>query len=129
MAEFLRSGHTMLNMACPVCNNPIFRDKNGDKYCPICNKRVLIIKNESQQKVLNPKKIDDNNYKFIENNQVSLNNVLISFRNIIIKKIDWLSKKLEEETDIDLIKKILKLLLYCYDIINKSNNLINSDKL
>ncbi len=30
MADLLRSGHTMLNLACPVCNNPLFRNKDKE---------------------------------------------------------------------------------------------------
>ena len=47
MAELLRSGHTMLNLACPVCNNPLFRNKDNEILCPICNKRVLVKENDS----------------------------------------------------------------------------------
>ena len=53
MAELLRSGHTMLNLACPVCNNPLFRNKDNEILCPICNKRVLVKKNDSIQQKSN----------------------------------------------------------------------------
>lgn len=48
-AELLRQGATMLDMACPICNMPLFRLKNGDVVCPIHGK-VYIVKNEEEEK-------------------------------------------------------------------------------
>ena len=58
MADLLRSGNTMLNMACPVCNNPLFRNKEGNTFCPTCNRNVVIIDNSVYQKdkIKDPKK-------------------------------------------------------------------------
>nr|MDO8085748.1 Sjogren's syndrome/scleroderma autoantigen 1 family protein [Candidatus Sigynarchaeum springense] len=42
MAKALREGARMLDLACPVCNNPIFQVRSGEKMCVACERRVLI---------------------------------------------------------------------------------------
>jgi uncharacterized Zn finger protein (UPF0148 family) len=49
MADLLRSGYTMLNIACPVCNNPIFQNREKNKFCPTCNREVLVVDNKISQ--------------------------------------------------------------------------------
>ncbi|MHA1680631.1 MAG: Sjogren's syndrome/scleroderma autoantigen 1 family protein [Promethearchaeota archaeon] len=41
MSVFLKQGATMLDLSCPVCNNPLFQLKNGDKACVICERKVI----------------------------------------------------------------------------------------
>jgi uncharacterized Zn finger protein (UPF0148 family) len=41
MAKALREGAKMLDLACPVCNNPIFQVKSGEKVCVSCERKVL----------------------------------------------------------------------------------------
>ena len=48
-AELLRQGATMLDIACPICNMPLFRLKNGDIVCPNHGK-VYLVKNEEEEK-------------------------------------------------------------------------------
>jgi UPF0148 protein len=48
MAELLRSGNTMLNRSCPVCNTPIFRNQEGDLFCPSCDREVKIVDDKSK---------------------------------------------------------------------------------
>jgi len=114
MAELLRSGHTMLNLACPVCNNPLFRNKDKEVFCPICNKRVLIQKNDNIQQKSNTslEKRMINDEKLIKTNR----NLL---KNIIREKIDYISQKLKDETQIDLIERYIKILTDIYDLLNK----------
>ncbi|MHA1749976.1 MAG: Sjogren's syndrome/scleroderma autoantigen 1 family protein [Promethearchaeota archaeon] len=41
MAHYLMSGAKMLDLACPICNNPIFQLKNGEKACVVCERKVV----------------------------------------------------------------------------------------
>ncbi|MFX1315140.1 MAG: Sjogren's syndrome/scleroderma autoantigen 1 family protein [Promethearchaeota archaeon] len=123
MADLLRSGHKMLNMACPICNNPIFKKRSGETFCPTCNRKVLIVKNKSHQK--NAKiesRIQKNNNEdtkvFKEKNEV-----LLFLKEVIIEKIDYFSKKLKSETQIDLIERYINILLNFYEILFKYSNL------
>ena len=123
MADLLRSGHKMLNMACPICNNPIFKKRSGETFCPTCNREVLIVKNKNHQKNL---KIESNIQK---NNIEDINvvkeksNVLLFLKEVIIEKIDFFSKKLKNENQIDLIERYISILLNFYDLLFKYSNL------
>jgi len=48
MAELLRSGAVMLQVACPVCATPLF--KHGkDTFCAKCNRPVVILKSAEEE--------------------------------------------------------------------------------
>ena len=57
MAQLLRSGNTMLNQACPVCNNPIFRNKDGKVFCPICNRELMFVNADNEKDFKNKEEI------------------------------------------------------------------------
>ncbi len=40
-AELLLKGSKMLNIACPVCDNPIYEMKDHTMYCVNCEKNVV----------------------------------------------------------------------------------------
>ncbi|MHA1725730.1 MAG: Sjogren's syndrome/scleroderma autoantigen 1 family protein [Promethearchaeota archaeon] len=103
MAELLRTGNTMLNLACPICNNPIFRNKKGEIFCAICNRPVKIIKDEIDDKEENTRK------KIKENGKID-SSELSSIKNIILSKLNRLAKKLSKEEQIDLIDKYIRLM-------------------
>ena len=44
MADLLRQGATLTELACPACASPLFRLKNGDLWCERCEKKVIVIK-------------------------------------------------------------------------------------
>ena len=122
MADLLRSGHTMLNLACPVCNNPLFRDKNNDIFCSICKKKVIIKKNEE---------IDKSSKPFEKKNEISETLEYIddkgyynfnSLKTILAEKIKWVSQKLEKETQLDLIERYIEVLIKLFDFLKKFLN-------
>ncbi len=123
MADLLRSGHKMLNMACPICNNPIFQRRNGETFCPTCNREVLIIESKSHQINSKTKANIDKNIIKEKNAVLEHNDAVIFLKQVIIEKIDLFSKKLKKETQIDMIERYAKLLLDFYDILNKFSNL------
>ena len=108
MADLLRSGHTMLNIACPICINPIFKNKNGEKYCPVCNKKVIIVENEAtlETKELYKESIANNDNRTI----------WISVKEEILKKVAWLIENLREETQIEQIEHYINLLSKCFKL-------------
>ena len=120
MAELLRSGHTMLNLACPICNNPLFRNKDNEILCPICNKRVLVKKNENKQQISNKSlekriKNDEKIKKTKRNSDLKF----IYLKKIIGEKIEYISQKLKDEIQIDLIEYYIKILTNLFDLLNK----------
>jgi len=44
MADLLRQGATLTDLACPACASPLSRLKNGDLLCAKCEKKVVIVK-------------------------------------------------------------------------------------
>ena len=108
MAQILRSGNTMLNQACPVCNNPIFRDKNGKVFCPICNREVMFVDTKVE-----------NNLKDKERNDIIIQEKVIRspLKQVLLEKIEYISQKLKSETQIDLIDKYVMLLIRCFELL------------
>ena len=118
MADLLRSGNTMLNMACPVCNNPLFRKKSGETFCPICEKKVLIVKNKAGQ---DSETIKENSECFKNQEQINISRykeTLILLKNVIFEKIKWITQELKTETQIHLIKTYSEILSKFIIILN-----------
>ena len=114
MADLLRMGYTMLNIACPVCNNPIFRNKEGEKFCPSCNRKVVVMNNNNNQK--KPNDIS----KYTQNlSDFSENDILNSIKLVIGKKIQLVLQKLDDEIEIELIKKYSVLLSDLYKFLKQ----------
>jgi UPF0148 protein len=44
MADLLRQGATLTELACPECSSPLFRLKSGDIWCGKCEKKVIVVK-------------------------------------------------------------------------------------
>jgi UPF0148 protein len=44
MADLLRQGATLTELACPACASPLFRLRSGDLWCAKCEKKVVILK-------------------------------------------------------------------------------------
>ncbi len=44
MADLLRQGATLTDLACPVCSSPLFRLKDGTLWCGKDEKKVIILK-------------------------------------------------------------------------------------
>jgi len=111
MADLLRRGYSMLNLSCPVCNNPIFSDKKGEKFCPICKRKVLIVENSSNthNQVIHDKYTESEKFALLEE--------------LINQKIDYFTQKLQNETQIDLIEKYTSILLKCTKLLLKLKNL------
>jgi len=113
MAQLLRSGNTMLNQACPVCNNPIFRDKNGKVFCPVCNREIVFVDAEVKKKLQNNE----------ESEKVQDNDSLSFLNQIIIEKINLIAQKLNSETQIDSIERYVVLLTNIFALLDKINKL------
>ncbi|MFX0017666.1 MAG: Sjogren's syndrome/scleroderma autoantigen 1 family protein [Promethearchaeota archaeon] len=126
MADLLRAGYTMLNRSCPICKNPIFQGKNGQKFCPICNREVIIAKNNlnSEQSANIIDDISGENGSKISGKS----NVLFSLRKVIIDKVKVINDKLKSENQIDMIKKFSETLLKLLEILILLKKIIYEDK-
>lgn len=48
MADLLRQGSTLTELACPACASPLFRLKNSDLWCAKCEKKVIVVKRDEE---------------------------------------------------------------------------------
>ncbi|MEM2118770.1 MAG: Sjogren's syndrome/scleroderma autoantigen 1 family protein [Candidatus Bathyarchaeia archaeon] len=51
MADLLRQGATLTDLACPVCASPIFRLKTEELWCAKCEKKAVIVKEGEEAKI------------------------------------------------------------------------------
>lgn len=88
MADLLRQGATLTDMACPECASPLFRLKDGSLWCAKDEKKVIVVKEgEDQTKATSG----------------------IAFDNLettLLKKIQDLQEKMQHTEDIDELQKI-----------------------
>lgn len=49
MADLLRQGSTLTELACPACASPLFRLKSGDLWCGRCEKKVIVVKEGEEE--------------------------------------------------------------------------------
>lgn len=50
MAELLKQGSTLTELACPACASPLFRLKNRELWCAKCEKKVIVVKEGDEPK-------------------------------------------------------------------------------
>jgi len=115
MADLLRTGHKMLNLSCPICNNPIFQNKDGVSFCAICNREVIMADSVLDKNIKEKKIILTKNIK-----QVNVPNVLIT---VLTDKLNWITQKLEKENQLDIIEKYLKILFDLLNLLEKAKGL------
>ena len=114
MASLLRSGHKMLNLSCPECNNPIFKKKNGEIFCPICDRPVILNNKLSNESIKSDKKLKNENNNDID--RVLDNKTLINLKKIISLKIQEISEIIETENQIINLEAYLNLVQKLLDL-------------
>jgi uncharacterized Zn finger protein (UPF0148 family) len=122
MANLLKSGFTMLNLACPVCSNPIFRDKNENTFCPVCNRKVVIVNDNISNKKENNKGLNDYNIDLDE--KVSSTAIYQNLKLTTMKKLHEFNDLLENEKDIETSKKLVELIAQLIDLICSIDKII-----
>lgn len=92
MADLLRQGSTLTELACPACASPLFRLKSGDLWCAKCEKKVIIVKEgEELAKITS--------VRALENLEATL-----------LSKIEDIQNKMQHEEDIEKLEKTGKTL-------------------
>jgi UPF0148 protein len=88
MANLLRQGATLTELSCPACASPLFKLKNGQLYCAQCEKRVVVVKEG-------------------ETTAEATNSMTMSaLENTLMSKIQDIEKKINEEKDIERLRKL-----------------------
>jgi uncharacterized Zn finger protein (UPF0148 family) len=114
MADLLKSGHKMLSLSCPICNNPIFQKKDGTAFCPICNRKVLLVDDSA--------KIENEEKKPILINNTEIEDIKSIILPALIHKFRWISKKLENESQLSVISELLDLTFKLLSLVEKFKN-------
>jgi len=104
MADWLRSGATMLSESCPECSSPLFK-RNEEIWCLKCNKKVIRTKEEEVYTVLEEAIL------------------LEDLRKTTLLKLKDLQEKLSSEEDPERIQQISELILLLLRLLNKTGNL------
>jgi len=101
MADMLRQGSTLTDLACPACHSPLFRLKNGDVWCGKCEKKVVIIK-EGQ-----------------DASQAQGSSALNLLETTLLVKIQETQDRMQHEQDVDQLLKINATLSALLDSLEK----------
>jgi UPF0148 protein len=88
MADLLRQGATLTELACPACASPLFRLRSGDLWCAKCEKKVIIVKEGED-----PSKITGS--IVLENLEATL-----------LAKVQEIQSKMEHEQNMEELQKL-----------------------
>ncbi|MEM1566282.1 MAG: Sjogren's syndrome/scleroderma autoantigen 1 family protein [Candidatus Bathyarchaeia archaeon] len=88
MADLLRQGSTLTELACPICASPIFKLKNGDLWCARCEKKVIVVKEEAELAKIK--------------SALSLE----ALESTLLAKIQEIQEKMQHETSVEELQKL-----------------------
>ncbi|MEM3617639.1 MAG: Sjogren's syndrome/scleroderma autoantigen 1 family protein [Candidatus Bathyarchaeia archaeon] len=88
MADLLRQGQTLTELACPVCASPLFRLKSGDLWCARCGKKVIVVKEETELV------------------KVTSTLSLETLEATLLTKIQEIQEKMQHETNVEELQKL-----------------------
>jgi UPF0148 protein len=105
MADLLRQGSTLTDLACPACSSPLFKLKSGDFWCAKCEKKVIVVKEgEEPSKITSPMVLDTLEATLLEKAQVIQNKIQHTEN---VEELQKLSSTLSELLEnLEKIKKI-----------------------
>jgi len=101
MADLLRRGATLTNLACPVCASPLFKLKSGELWCAKCQKQVIVVK-EGETPLQAAKPL-----------------VLTKLEATVIAKIEEIEERIKNETDTEKLQKLGAILSSLLDNLEK----------
>jgi UPF0148 protein len=107
MADWLRSGATMLTDSCPECSSPLF-SVNDDIWCLKCNKKVIKAQ-EGEASTIIEKSI-----------------LLEELEKNILTKLKDIQGRLSSEEDLEKIQQLGNLLLLLLELLEKTRNQLKS---
>ena len=92
MANLLKQGATLTELACPECASPLFRLKDGQLYCAQCEKRVIVVKEGETPETAT--------------SALTMNTLEAT----LMSKIQDIQKRIDEEKDVEQLKKLSETL-------------------
>jgi len=104
MADLLRQGTTLTELACPACASPLFRLKNGDLWCAKCEKKVIVVKEDEDA------------------TKIRHSMDLQGLEATLLSKIQALQRKMEHEENPEELQKLSTALSGLLDNLGKLRN-------
>jgi len=102
MADMLRKGSTLTDLACPACSAPLFRLKSGEILCVKCEKKVIIVKEgEDPEKIKNTL-------------------ILENLESTLLTRIQEIQNRLQHEKNMEEIEKISSTLSTLLESLEKT---------
>lgn len=92
MADLLRQGSTLTELACPACASPLFRLRSGDLWCAKCEKKVIVLKEGEE-----PAKITGSMF-------------LNTLEATLLAKIQEIQNKMQHEENVEELQKLSTVL-------------------
>jgi len=92
MADLLRQGSTLTDLACPACASPLFKLKSGDLWCAKCEKKVIVVREGE------------------EPTKVTSSMVLDSVEATLLTKVQEIQNKMQHEENVEELQKLGKTL-------------------
>jgi len=88
MADLLRQGSTLTELACPACASPLFRLRRGDLWCAKCEKKVIVVREGE------------------EPTKITSSIVLETFEATLLAKAQEIQNKMQHEENIEELQKL-----------------------
>lgn len=89
MADLLRQGATLTDLACPACSAPLFRFKDNTLWCEQDQKKVVVVKEDAQTQVAS-----------------QTNTTYDKLESTLLAKIQVFEDKIEKSEDFEEIQKL-----------------------
>jgi UPF0148 protein len=87
MADLLRQGATLTDLACPACASPLFRLKDGTLWCAKDKKKVIVVKEGEE-----PEKTSNAAYDRLEAT--------------LLAKVEELQTKIQQTENVEELQKL-----------------------
>jgi len=88
MADMLRQGSTLTELACPACASPLFRLKDESLWCAKCEKKVVTVKEGEDP------------------SEIRGSMVLINLERTLLVKIQEIQSKMQNEENMEELQKL-----------------------
>jgi len=88
MADLLRQGSTLTDLACPACSSPLFKLKSGALWCAKCQKKVIVVKEGE------------------EPTKITSSIVLDTLETTLLTKVQEIQNKMQHEENVEELQKL-----------------------
>jgi UPF0148 protein len=108
MADLLRQGATLTDLACPVCSSPLFRLQDGTLWCGKDEKKVIIVKEGEEAP------------------RASTNSAMNKLEATLMAKVENLQGKIEQTENVEELGKLTTALSELLNSLEKVKRLKKS---